>query len=249
MHCQDVLGRHRAGRSADRIFRAARRGWRREIRLRLAFVVVTLGLFALPVWLFTPYGGFGAGVVLGAVVSLAAWVWDQPPPFVENWRLGRDGERRTEKELRRLRSEGWFARHDLGSEYGNLDHLVVGPGGVFLLDSKNLWGTFAIEGGVLTCHHENLPQSDYPMRKLPRASEAAAHALGKRLRDELGWTVAVRPIVVLWAPFPDQEVRIGRVTIIHGTKLVDWLRAQPIRICEEDRRTIRKVLRVLPAAT
>src|SRR5207244_11258403 len=122
-----VQRRDRAGRSADLIFQAARRDWRRGIRLPLALIVVAIALLALPVWLFTPYGGFGAGLVLGVILGMAAWAWDQPPPFVEHWRLGRDGERQTAKQLRKLRGEGWLARHDLRDQYGNLDHLVVGP--------------------------------------------------------------------------------------------------------------------------
>src|SRR5207245_893836 len=109
------------------------------------------------------------------------------------------GERQTAKQLRKLRGEGWLARHDLRDQYGNLDHLVVGPGGVFLLDSKNRWGTFAVEDGVLTCRHDSLPMSDYSMPKLPRKLTAAARALEKRLQSELGWIVDVHPVVVLWA--------------------------------------------------
>src|SRR5947209_7968818 len=74
-----VQRRDRAGRSADLIFQAARRDWRRGIRLPLALIVVAIALLALPVWLFTPYGGFGAGLVLGVILGMAAWAWDQPP--------------------------------------------------------------------------------------------------------------------------------------------------------------------------
>jgi hypothetical protein len=219
------------------------------LRLRLALVMAGLGSLALPVWLFTSYGGFGAGVVVGAVVGMAAWVWDQPPPFVEKWRLGRDGERETSKQLRKLRGEGWFARHDLDDRYGNLDHLVVGPGGVFLLDSKNLWGTFAVEDGVLACHHESLPLSDYSLPKLPRSLAAAARALERRLKDELGWIVHVHPVVVIWAAFPEQEAWLGHVAVVQGAQLVDWLRARPPRVAEADQLAIQAIVAALPAAS
>src|SRR5207248_2681974 len=40
-----------AGRSADLVFKSARRAWRKQIRLPLALVVVAVALLALPVWL------------------------------------------------------------------------------------------------------------------------------------------------------------------------------------------------------
>src|SRR5437868_1650351 len=132
-HTWGVFGRDRGGRSADLIFKRGRREWRRSIRLPFLVVLAAFGLLALIVWRFTPYGGFGAGLVLGLVIGMTAWAWDQPPPFVENWRQGRDGERRTARQLRRLRHEGWLAWHDLRDDYGNVDHLVLGRGGVFLL--------------------------------------------------------------------------------------------------------------------
>lgn len=53
-----------------------------------------------------------------------------------------EGERATGKEIDRLGSE-WHCEHDLQQEYGNWDHVLVGPAGVFLLDSKFLNGTVA----------------------------------------------------------------------------------------------------------
>ena len=38
--------------------------------------------------------------------------------------------------LRELESQGWRVFHDLTASQGNMDHVVVGLGGVVLLDSK-----------------------------------------------------------------------------------------------------------------
>ena len=47
----------------------------------------------------------------------------------------------TAKALRGLEDEGWIVMHDLPAGRGNIDHILVGPGGVFLLDSKRLDGS------------------------------------------------------------------------------------------------------------
>jgi hypothetical protein len=92
----------------------------------------------------------GAGVALldgwGQVVT-AFWLGAMVTALVFGWLLGFDarslkwqrgalGEMWTGEELDRLGS-GWHVVHDLADGRGNWDHIVVGPPGVFAIDSKN----------------------------------------------------------------------------------------------------------------
>jgi Nuclease-related domain len=168
----------RGGSSADRIFRDARRHWRMQLRLRLFAMLAAGVVLSYLVRRYSPHGAFFAGACVGAIFAIALWVWDAPPPFVERWRQGRDGERATEMVLRRLCRDGWSVRHDLAGKYGNLDHVVVGPGGVFLLDSKNPWGVVQDRGRRL----------DVPSRGRTtiRLLDAEAAALAARRSAEAG---------------------------------------------------------------
>jgi nuclease-like protein len=60
------------------------------------------------------------------------------------WRKGARGERFNGWLLDRLPS-GWHAFHDIpvGHRGANIDHLVVGPVGVFTVNTKNVSGTVA----------------------------------------------------------------------------------------------------------
>jgi len=238
-----------AGRAADLIFRQGRDAWRKQIRLPLAVVIGGCLIAAIPIRLFFPHGSFFAGVMVGGVVAVAIWVWDDPPNYIERWRQGRDGERWTARELRKLRREGWSARHDLADRYGNIDHVVVGSGGVFLLDSKNLSGAVGVENGVLTSHLANAPRSDYSMPHLPRTLSAAARAVERRLQTELGWIVDVRPIVVLWSNFAQGVAVVDGVPVVRGDLLAEWLRSQSRRIAEVDAPAVRSAVATLPLAS
>src|SRR5919201_4250434 len=134
---------------------------------------------------------------------------------------------------------GWSVWHDLADDYGNIDHLVIGPGGVFLLDSKNLWGSFSVEERVLTCHQPSVPRGDYSMPKLPGSLSAAARAVERRLKSELGWIVDVQPVVVLWADFPAEIAPLGSAHVVRGDRVAEWLRSQPKRISQEDQHAVR----------
>lgn len=50
------------------------------------------------------------------------------------WRIGADGEESVGSRLNRLDQTEWLALHDivLNDKGTNLDHLVIGPGGVFV---------------------------------------------------------------------------------------------------------------------
>jgi hypothetical protein len=66
----------------------------------------------------------------------------QPSPDAIVWRRGAAGERRTARLLEPLERHGWVVLHDLSvpGSRANLDHLVIGPGGVFVIDSKQYRG-------------------------------------------------------------------------------------------------------------
>ena len=50
--------------------------------------------------------------------------------------LGCDGERYTGQELNYLMRSGAWVYHDLPYQYGNIDHMVVSTGGVFVVETK-----------------------------------------------------------------------------------------------------------------
>jgi hypothetical protein len=68
------------------------------------------------------------------------------------WQRGLDGERRTGDVLTALEANGWFVLHDVhwpGRPRANIDHIAIGPGGVFVIDSKNWSGEVAVRDGIL----------------------------------------------------------------------------------------------------
>ncbi len=101
--------------------------------------------------------GFGVGCGLGAVMVVVS----MPPAYIGRWRQGADGERATARALRTLTKCGWRLVHDIQTERGNLDHVLVGPAGVFLLEMKNLSGILSVQGGVLTVRWHEDPQDGY----------------------------------------------------------------------------------------
>jgi hypothetical protein len=84
-----------------------------------------------------------AGLAGLAVAALVGWrLRFRASEQARTWQRGAAGERRTARLLRRLTRDGYVVFHDLampGSD-ANVDHLVIGPTGVFVVDSKQWSG-------------------------------------------------------------------------------------------------------------
>ncbi len=68
------------------------------------------------------------------------------------WERGAEGERRTATTLGALPADDWTLFHDVhwpGRPKANIDHVVVGPAGVFVVDSKNWSGRISVDDGAL----------------------------------------------------------------------------------------------------
>src|SRR3954471_11514018 len=70
----------------------------------------------------------------------------------EMWERGADGEAATARALGGLNKQAWTTFHDVrwpGRQRANIDHIAVGPAGVFVIDSKNWSGDVRVVGDVL----------------------------------------------------------------------------------------------------
>lgn len=145
----------------------------------------------------------------------------------ELWERGAEGERRTAEALSALPSETWTVFHDLrwpGRRYANVDHVVVGPPGVFVIDSKNWSGTVAIRDGVLRCN-------GYAKEK--QVSDAAEAALAVSRLTPLLRPDLVKPVLC----FVREEPLSGwsrDVMITSTSTVVSMLQSRPPVLSSDD---------------
>jgi hypothetical protein len=85
-----------------------------------------------------------AGLAGLAVAALVGWrLRFRPSEHARSWQRGAAGEQRTARRLGRLPHDGYVVFHDLAvpNSPANVDHLVIGPTGVFVIDSKQWTGS------------------------------------------------------------------------------------------------------------
>ncbi|MFF4577194.1 nuclease-related domain-containing protein [Streptomyces sp. NPDC001373] len=130
------------------------------------------------------------------------------PSEWDSWRKGLEGERKVGRELRRFLGHGWQVLHSVPlPPRHDIDHLLIGPGGVFTLNTKNFRGRRIWVGDdvVKVDHGQGRPIP----RKARRESERAAGTLSAHC----GFPVTVTPLLVFVRPAaleratPHQKVR------------------------------------------
>lgn len=219
-----------AGQYAEDRFRLLRQRYRRRVlpRAALALIPLTAAGAALSV---VGHGTvlWTGGLLVGGSLVLWLYVADSVPVNVDRWRVGAAGERRTERALRPLQRVGWTITHDLDLPgAGNIDHLAVGPAGVFVLDSKAWGGVVSVDQDGATITPRDDPDAAWVARGQHRGAARTAARVSRALAAAAGMrTPAARSVVVVWGTFPQQVVASGGVTYVAGEHLHDWLLGQP----------------------
>jgi hypothetical protein len=117
----------------------------RADRLDFEFTAIVGGAVAVPL----------VGVLLGArglalaallLLALVAILGAERvlKPEIGRWRRGAEGERKVGAILEGL-DPGWHVLHDVSLGRGNIDHVLVGPGGLFTVETKANGGRIAID--------------------------------------------------------------------------------------------------------
>ena len=114
----------------------------------------------------------------------------------KNAKLGRDGEREVGQALEELRADGYAIFHDIVGENFNVDHVVVSPNGIFVLEtktySKSTRGSQEItfDGRTITRTGEQ------PDEKPVKQAIINAEWIQKILKESTGKSFFVFPVLV-----------------------------------------------------
>jgi len=136
----------------------------------------------------------------------------------ERWAKGAEGERLTAAALAALPRAQWRVLHDVpwpGRPRANLDHVAIGPGGVFVIDSKNWSGAVAVRDGVLR-------QGRYSRQAVVTSAVEATAAVARLLRTA---SCPVSPVLCLVRDDPIVANSEG-VLICSTANVADLLRSR-----------------------
>lgn len=152
------------------------------------------------------------------------------------WDAGSVGEARAARKLDLLKKYGFTTLHDVLLEPGkkwNLDHLVVGPAGIFFVDAKNWRGTITVRNGQVWrrwyAGSSQGVKNENMEREVNKVRGMASHAAAR-----LG--APVTPVICLAGAKSrqfEEVVKTSGVWLVSVDQVMPWLRDSPVTLPPE----------------
>lgn len=203
-------------------------------------ITLTLFLFALAFlewwnWFFkVPHIPW---VVTAMAVGYAVFAVIRVRPAYRRFcqlRLGRDGERTVGQELEKLREHGYRVYHDFLSDKANIDHVVIGPTGVFTVNTKALSrpkspdAKIGYDGKVVTVPGCKLDRDPIVQAKAERDE------IRNWIRKYANRDAPVRPAVVFVGWYTERQPEGAEVWVLNTKGLVSFIQHERSKLSEDD---------------
>jgi hypothetical protein len=185
-------------------------------RLRMR-TLVTLGVLAVATALLGRTFGLQDKGFLASEVALLASMFvisRYVLPLVERHDRGASGEEHVGGLLDQLSGRGWLVIHDATLGRGNVDHILIGPPGIFTIETKSHPGPIRVA-------------------RLHGATLSQAQAQRKTIERVTG--VEVEPLIVFSRAWVDRPLaRRKGVRVVPARMLLRFLSRQPARLSRDE---------------
>ena len=183
--------------------------------LRVVAAVVILGVF----WYLVSWK---LGLTLAIVAIIADTIYRARKNYAGKIRLTA-AQRRTRRQLTKLGRAGYLAMHarPIPESQDQIDHLVVGPAGVFAIDSEDWDKRLAVR----TKSGKQLWHGPFSKKDRLQHAQWEAQRAADLLSGAIGKPVIVRPAMAVYGPrIPWDVATIREVDVFSGPRLRKYLR-------------------------
>ena len=203
-------------------------------------------VFKILMLVFLPFGFF----CIGIIEWLHYFFHDRPHPMIPTvlfvvasagalwkgrkaWRelesigLGIRGERTVGQVLERMRAHGYHVFHDLEEDGYNIDHVLIGPGGVFSIETKTRSKPTSHDGQVIVEGEQLTVDGSTPDRDPITQAKAAARRVKAILLAQTGREIGCSPVVIFPGWYVDRRRASGPVEVMSENYFAKWFPDRP----------------------
>jgi hypothetical protein len=169
------------------------------------------------------------------IAMLAAWRVSRVRPRLRSLRLARDGERVVGQFLERFREQGYQVFHDLVGEGFNVDHLLIGPAGVFTIETKT-WSKPIRGPAEIYFDGEKITVGNRaPDRDPIVQARAQANWIRELLQESAGKQAFVRPVIVFPGWYISSPSGASKdIWVLEPKALPGFLQQELVRLSDTD---------------
>ncbi len=168
-------------------------------------ILFFLIIFSVIVWYTKPINPLFVILTCIPFIGYSIYKLTKAKSQLENLRRGRDGERYVGQLLEDLRKDGYRIFHDIFADNFNLDHVVIGKTGIYVIETKTWGNSASIKSASYDGRTLNLNGYAVPRNPIFQV-QAEARWLSDILRKSIGNKFYVQPIIALPSKFIDPLV-------------------------------------------
>ncbi len=193
----------------------------------------------LPIWtrraaisllallIFTVWQNWRVGLTMAALVAIADTIYQSKTvSLIPAAARAHSAQRRTRRRLFVVRAAGYLAVHarSIPGTDSVIDHLVIGPGGVYALDSERWDRRLPVRTGASqSAAGPLLYHGPFSQKSRLASARLAAAEVSRLLSAELGRVIEVRPAVVIYGPtVPWAVANLRGVDVFAGRKVMRY---------------------------
>ena len=190
-----------------------------------SLLYILIGMGFVPLLIGSSFLRILVWVILGVIVLWILYRLRTRSKEIQDLRLGLDGELATAEELSQLMFHGYYVFHDLPADHFNIDHVVIGPAGVFAVETKarskpvgkgKELATVIFEGSQL-----KFPK--YPESESIQQAKGQSKWLPEFLGKSVGKAISVKPVLALPGWLVDRRTKDASIMVINPKEAVKYV--------------------------
>ena len=222
---------------------ARHRIWEDKIEEPMMWAMGTsvLALYEVCAWYFgLPRQPLAFALIAVIALAFLAWRVRAFRPKMKALEQGADGEKAVGQFLEGLRSEGYEVFHDVLGPGFNVDHVLIGPSGIFTIETKT-WSKPSRGEAKVQFDGETLTAAGLlPDRNPLVQARAQVSWLTELLKESTGHSFPARGVVLFPGWYVEQQQGTTKqVWVLNPKALPEFLKREPVRLPMEEIRLAR----------
>lgn len=164
-------------------------------------------------------------------------------PLIRQYVQGRKGEIVVGQFLEDFRKDGYHVFHDIQSPNGNVDHVLIGSGGIFVIETKTNSKPIGRESVVAYDGKQVRVNGHIPDRDPVAQVKAACGQIDQIIQRGLSKSLPIRP-VLLYVRWYTTQPKGSDIWVINEKTLQKWVKSSYKKLAAEDVRLAASAIEV-----
>jgi len=191
--------------------------------------IAFIGLFFVPLLIGWSFLSLLVWFILGAFVLWILYRFRTRSREMQDLRLGLDGELATAEELSQLMYHDYYVFHDFPGDRFNIDHIAIGPAGVFAVETKTRSKAVGKgkQSAMVIFEESRLKFPNFQESESIQQAKDQSKWLSEFLAKSVGKAITVKPVLALPGWLVERRSKDASIIVINPKEAVTYVTSNP----------------------